>query len=189
HGQIEAAEELLEVGGVLTGGVDAAVEVDEGVLEAQLLQALAQGLVAGAVLGDGERLGGGPQVGPEERGAMTVAGGIDADADAVESGGGRHGSHPRRQEGVECDECLRGGRESPPRTSAQAILVMRGRAARCTDTFSPSRREQSSGRGQSLRGRTALPTTLEPVSQTGRNRPYKGAAGLSPGRRPRVRNR
>ena len=60
---------------------------------------------------------------------------------------------------------------------SQAILVISGRAARCTNTFSPSRREQSSGRGQSLEGPTALLTTLGPVSQTGRNRSYKGPRG------------
>src|SRR5262249_6998917 len=99
-----------------------------------LLQALAQGLVAGVVLGDGERLGGGLEVGREEGGGVTVASGIDPDADAVESGGGRHGSHPRGQEGGKWDECSRGGRESPPRTLGQGILVMSGRAARCTKT-------------------------------------------------------
>ena len=68
----------------------------------------------------------------------------------------------------------------PRRISGQAILVMSGRAARCTNTFSPSRREQSSGRGQSLEGPTALLTTLGPVSQTGRNRSYKGPRGYPP---------
>ena len=99
HGRLEAAEELLEIGGVLPGGVDADVEVDLGVLEPQLLQAIAQGLVAGAVLGDRQRPGGGPEVGPEETDAVTVARGIDADADAVEASGGRHGNDPRRHKG------------------------------------------------------------------------------------------
>src|SRR5262249_62055584 len=102
-------------------------------------------------------------------------------------GGGGRGRRPRSREGVGCDGCWRGGGESPRRPWGQAIVLRSCGAARCTDTFSPSRREQSSGRGQSLRGRTALPTTLEPVSQTGRNRPYKGrsdlARGVSPGSR------
>ena len=58
HGQVEAAEELFEIGGVLAGGVDADVEVGLRMLFVQLLQAFLQGLIAGAVLHDGERLGG-----------------------------------------------------------------------------------------------------------------------------------
>src|SRR5262249_19322138 len=165
-GPLEAAAELLEIGGVLSGGGDANGAVDLGVREAQLREPLVQGLRAGAGLGDGPGLGGGPRGGPEEADAVTVAGGVDADADAVQSRGGRHGSHPRRQEGVECDKCLRGGRGTPPGISSQAILVISGRAAGGTNTFSPSRREQAHPRGQSLRGVTALPTTLGPVSQT-----------------------
>ena len=69
HGPVEAAEELLEIGGVLAGGVDADVEVDLGMPAAQLLQAFPQGLVAGAVLGDGERLGG--RAGDRARGSET----------------------------------------------------------------------------------------------------------------------
>ena len=84
HGQVEAAEELLEIDGVLAGGVDADVEVGLGMLCVQLLQAILQGLIAGAVLHDGQRLGGRLTIGPEEGDAMTVAGGVDADADAVE---------------------------------------------------------------------------------------------------------
>ncbi len=178
HGPVEVAEELLEIVGVLAGGVDADMEVDQRILSAQLLEAVAQGQVAGAVLGDGERLGGGLEIGPEERDAVAVSGGVDADADAVEGRGGRHGSHPRRQEGAEYDECREGGRGTPPGILGEAILVMSGRAARCTNTLIPSRREQSPTRGQSLRRLTALPTTPEPVSQTGPNRSYKAA--LSP---------
>ncbi len=55
----------------------------------QLLQAFLQGLIAGAVFHDGERLGGRLAIGPEEGDAMTVACGIDTDADAVEGRGGR----------------------------------------------------------------------------------------------------
>ena len=175
HGPVEVAEELLEVVGVLAGGVDTDMEVDQRMLSAQLLEAVAQGLVAGAVLGDGERLGGGLEIGPEERDAVAVSGGVDADADAVEGGGGRHGSHPRRQEWVEYDECRRDERGTPPGILGEAILVMSGRAARCTNALNPSRREQSPTRGQGLRRLIALPTTPEPVSQTGPNRSYKAA--------------
>ena len=94
HGQVEAAEELFEIGGVLAGGVDADVEVGLGMLLVQLSQAFLQGLIAVAVLHDGERLGGRLAIGPEEGDAMTVACGVDADADAVEGRGGGHGRPP-----------------------------------------------------------------------------------------------
>ena len=59
HGQIEAAEELLEIGGVLASGVDADVEMGRRMLLAQLAEAILQSLVAFAVLHDGEgRCGG-----------------------------------------------------------------------------------------------------------------------------------
>ena len=59
HGQVEAAEELLEIGGILAGGVDADVEMGLRMLLAQLAEAFLQGLVALAVLHDGEgRCGG-----------------------------------------------------------------------------------------------------------------------------------
>ena len=177
HGPVEAAEELLEVGGVLAGGVDADVEVDLRMLCGAIAsRRSSQGLVAGAVLDDGERLGGRSAIGPEEGDAVAVAGGVDPDADAVEARRGGHASHPETDRGTQYDECRMGRRESPPRILGQVILVMSGRAARCTNTLSPSRREQSFVRGQSLRDATALPTTLVPVSQTGQNRPYKDAS-------------
>ena len=66
HGDVEAAEELLEIGGVLSGGVDADVEVDLGVLLAQLVQSDRAGPGSRRGLGDGERLGGRPEVGPRK---------------------------------------------------------------------------------------------------------------------------
>src|SRR5262245_15694470 len=107
-GAVEAAEELLEVGGVLAGSVDADVEVGPRMAAAQLIEAIAQGLVAGAILGDGERLGGRTEIGPEEAGTVAVAGGVDPGADAVEARRGGHGGHPGRQGGKE-DECRGAG--------------------------------------------------------------------------------
>ena len=59
HGQVEAAEELLEIGGILAGGVDADVEMSVWMLLVQFAEAIFQGLVALAVLHDGEWRGGG----------------------------------------------------------------------------------------------------------------------------------
>ena len=56
----------------------------------QLLQAFLEGLIAGAVLHHGERFGGRLMVGPEEGDTVTVACGINTDADAVEGRGGGH---------------------------------------------------------------------------------------------------
>ena len=94
HGQIEAAEELLEIDGVLASGIDADVEVGLRMLFLQLLQAFLEGLIAGAVLHDGERFGGRLTIGPEEGDTMTVACGINTDADAVEGRGGGHRRPP-----------------------------------------------------------------------------------------------
>jgi len=58
------------------------------------------------------------------------------------------------------DQKCRWEREPPPGISSKVILVISGRAARCTQALSPSRREQSVLRGQCLRHRTALLTTL-----------------------------
>ena len=84
HGQVEAAEELFEIDGVLAGGIDADVEVGLRMLFVQLIKALLQGLIAGAVLHHGQRLGGRLAIGSEEGDAVTVACGVDTDADAVQ---------------------------------------------------------------------------------------------------------
>ena len=62
-----------------------------------MFEALLEGLVAGMVFQDGQRLGGGLAIGSEEGDTVTVACGVDADADAVQrsSGGDRHGETPR----------------------------------------------------------------------------------------------
>jgi hypothetical protein len=57
-----------------------------------------QGLITVVVLHHGERLGGLLAIGSEERDTMTVACGIDTDADAVEGWGGRHGRPPARED-------------------------------------------------------------------------------------------
>jgi hypothetical protein len=92
HGQLEAAEKLFEIDGVLSGGIDADVEVSLGMLLVQLIESVLQGLIAGPVLGDGQGLGGLLTIRSEERDTMTIAGGIDTDADAVEGRGGGHGN-------------------------------------------------------------------------------------------------
>ena len=83
HGQAEAAEESLEVSGILAGGVDADVEMGLGVLAMEIFQAGLEGVVAGAVFLDGKGFGRGEAIGAEEGDAMAVACGIDADADTV----------------------------------------------------------------------------------------------------------
>ena len=62
-----------------------------------MFEALLEGLVAGVIFENGERLGGGLPVRPEEGNTVAVACGVDADADAVQrsSGGDRHGETPR----------------------------------------------------------------------------------------------
>jgi hypothetical protein len=99
RGQLEAAEEVLEIDGVLSSGVDAHVEVSLGMLSVQLMESVLQGLIAGADLGHGEGLGGLLPIGSEERDTMAVARGIDTDADAVEGRGGGHGKPPGRGDG------------------------------------------------------------------------------------------
>jgi hypothetical protein len=75
---------VFEIGGVLAGGVDAYVEACLGMLLVQLLQAFVQGLVTGSAFEDGQGLGGGLSIGAQERDAMAVASGVDADADTIE---------------------------------------------------------------------------------------------------------
>jgi hypothetical protein len=52
-----------------------------------LTEAFVQGLIAGAVLKDGQWLGRGLAIGSEEGNAMTVTSRVDADSDAVEGTG------------------------------------------------------------------------------------------------------
>jgi hypothetical protein len=90
HGQVEAAEELLEIDGILSGGIDSDMEVGQGMQVAQLIQATLEGLIAIAVLHDGERRGSGFPIVLEERDTMSIACGINTDADRVEGRGCRH---------------------------------------------------------------------------------------------------
>jgi hypothetical protein len=82
-GQGKAAEEVFEIGRVRTGGIDADVEVRLRMLVVQLLEAFLQSRIAGPAFEHGERLGGRLAIGAQERRAMAVACGVDADADTV----------------------------------------------------------------------------------------------------------
>jgi hypothetical protein len=83
----EALEEVQEVVGVLSGGIDADGEGDGGVASGDGLEALAEQGIADARLGEGEFGGGGLEIVAEEGGIMAVAEGVDADADANGRGG------------------------------------------------------------------------------------------------------
>src|SRR5262249_41597319 len=122
-----------------------------------------------------EWLGGRLAIRPEEGDAMTVAGGIDTDADAVEAWGGGHRTEDlQRDEGTRGTTCVKEESVSLLRKPwARRSLGSAVKAARCTNTLSPSRREQSFPRGQCLRRMTELLTTLAPVWQTGWNGTYK----------------
>jgi hypothetical protein len=91
HGQVEAAEKLLEISGVLSGGVDADVKLSRGMLQMQLAEAILQSLVAFAVFQDGKWRGCGAAIGSEEGDAMAVTSGVDTDTNTFESRGDRHG--------------------------------------------------------------------------------------------------
>jgi hypothetical protein len=82
--QRQATQEAFEIGSVLTGGIDADVEVCLGMLLVQQLQPFAEILVALLVLQDGERLCGRLPIRAQERNPMAVARGVDANADAGE---------------------------------------------------------------------------------------------------------
>jgi hypothetical protein len=82
---------VFEIGGILPGSVDTQVEMSLGVLLAQLLEAFAQGLIALAVFQDRKRFSGRKTIRPEERDAMTVACGVNTDANAVQRLGRGHG--------------------------------------------------------------------------------------------------
>jgi hypothetical protein len=94
---------VFEIGCVLTGGIDADVEVRLGVLLVEGLEAFVQRLIAGPVFQDGEGFGSGRAIGSQEGDPMTVACGVDADAKAVE---GRSGGQSRTPETRECESAL-----------------------------------------------------------------------------------
>ena len=97
-GQIKAAEEQLEIGGILAGCVDPDTDLGLRMLLVQLAQALLQGPVALALFHDGEGWSGALEIGPEEGNAMAVTGCVDADTDAVEIQGADHDCAPEENE-------------------------------------------------------------------------------------------
>ena len=140
----------------------------------QLLQASLEGLVAGAVLHHGERLGGRLAIGPEEGDTVTVACGIDTDADAVEGRGGGHKRPPETRDGRRRERRVSGGRrESPPGILGKVILVMSGQSRMMYQCLEPKPEGTIFSKRSKPQGTTALLTTQEPVSQTGWNRTYK----------------
>src|SRR5262249_25688549 len=103
--------------------------------------------------------------------AMTVARGIDTDADAVQGSSGGHEKTPAQGEKVSLlgsrvvqEACVSSGDLEPghPRDKRSAPQDV-------PKPLCSSRREQSFLRGQRLRGRTALLTTLPPVWQNSWN--------------------
>jgi len=101
HGQVQAAEKGFEIGRILAGGVDTDVKARLRMLSMEMLQTLLQGVIAGLVFQNGEGLGGRKAIRPEERDTMTVACGIDADANAVERRGRGHGGTSLNKTGNE----------------------------------------------------------------------------------------
>ncbi len=97
HGQLKAAKEVFEIGGVLAGGVDANVEVRLRMLCVQLFEALLQRCIAGSAFKNGDGLGGRLAIGAQEGNTMAVAGGVDADADTVQMRSRRHKDSPRNE--------------------------------------------------------------------------------------------
>ena len=118
HGQGQAAQKAFEIGGILPGRVDADVELGLRMLPMQTLELLLQCLIAGLGFHDCERLGGGLMIGPAKRHAMTVARGVDADADALE--------RRRRTHGFLRDEEECGWEGHPNRLASQrAVSLLR----------------------------------------------------------------
>jgi hypothetical protein len=94
HGQVQAAEKGFEIGRILAGRVDPDVEARLGMLLMEMLQTFLQGVIAGLIFQDGERLGGREAIRPEERDTMTVACGVNPNANAVERRSRGHGGPP-----------------------------------------------------------------------------------------------
>jgi hypothetical protein len=95
QGQINAAEEMLEVWGVLTGSIDPDHQLGLRMLRMRQFQAFVQAVVPHAVLRDGERLGGEFTVGPHEGDAVTMACSVDSDPDELQRLAAGHGNAPR----------------------------------------------------------------------------------------------
>ena len=175
HGQVEAAKEVFEIGGVLAGGVDADVEVGLGMLLVEMFETILQGLIAGLVFDDGERFGGGLAIGPEEGDAMAVACGVDADADAVErSSGDDHEGPPRREvpAGHRVRQASRGAREPPPGIFGKVILVISGQSRMMYQSLVPkpegtifSKRSKPQGTDRSPHDAATIIKWLEMIIQ------------------------
>ena len=77
---------------VLSGRVDPNLEVSLGVLPMQLLKTCLQSLIPVVVFQDCDWLGGWLAIGSEKGHPMTIACGINSDANAVERRGRGHGN-------------------------------------------------------------------------------------------------
>jgi hypothetical protein len=64
------------------------------VLVVEVLEAFLEGVIAGAIFEDGERLGCRQAIGSQEADAVAVACGVDTDADAVQRRYRGHGGSP-----------------------------------------------------------------------------------------------
>ena len=85
-------QEVEEVVGVLSGGIETDDEVNGAVALGNSFEALTELGIAGGGLDEGQLVGGGLQVVAEEGGVVSVSCGVDADADAR----GRAGRNCRR---------------------------------------------------------------------------------------------
>lgn len=83
RGCLQALQVVLQVVGILPGGVEADDEVHRVFALGDGLEALVELGVAVGSLGEGEFGGGGLEIVAQEGGIVTVARGVDADADAA----------------------------------------------------------------------------------------------------------
>jgi hypothetical protein len=105
----------------------------------QLLEAFVQSLIAASILQNGERFGGRLAIRSEERDAMAVACGIDADANTVEERDGGHGGppHGRKKETrvATCEE--ENGVSVLRNILGKAFLVISGRGRMMYQNLQP----------------------------------------------------
>jgi len=141
-GQGQAAEEVFEIGRILSGGVDADMEARLGMLLVELLQAFVQSQVAGSAFEHSHGFGSNLAIGAEEGDAMAVACGVDADADTVEQSGARHkellASKEGRRLGGTVSQCVARKSVSLLRyIFGQAILVISGQGRMMYQNLTP----------------------------------------------------